>query len=91
MRDIRDFEAMAMLDLTDEERERIGARFRGLSDNFDVIGQIDTDNVQPLVSVLELRNIMREDTAGKTLTREEILSNAPEQYDGYFQVPGTLE
>jgi aspartyl/glutamyl-tRNA(Asn/Gln) amidotransferase C subunit len=40
--------------------------------------------------VLNLQNVLREDAAKKLLSREELLSNAPEQYDGYFQVPGTL-
>ena len=79
--DIKAYEAMAMLDLPDGAREKIGVRFNTLADSFNKIGQIGTDGALPLVSVLELHNIMREDTAGKLLTREEILSNAPEQYD----------
>ena len=91
MRDIMDFEAMAMLELTDKERETIGTRFCCLADSFDAVEQINTDHALPLVSVLELCSIMREDVIRKLLTRDELLSNAPEQYDGYFQVPGTLE
>ena len=91
MLDIKAYEAMAMLDLTGEERKKLGARFDTLAGGFDMLGQIDTDGVLPLVSVLELHSIMREDVSVKLLTREELLSNAPEQYDGYFQVPGTLE
>jgi len=33
---------------------------------------------------------MREDVAVKLLPRDELLANAPEEYDGYFKVPGTL-
>jgi len=91
MSNIRDFEAMAMLDLSDDERNALNARFIGLTESFAVLEQIDTEGVEPLVTVLNLRNILREDAADKLLTRDEILSNAPEQYDGYFQVPGTLE
>ena len=47
--------------------------------------------MQPLVSVLDIKNVLREDIEAKTISRDEILENAPEQYDGYFQVPGTLE
>jgi Asp-tRNA(Asn)/Glu-tRNA(Gln) amidotransferase C subunit len=28
--------------------------------------------------------------AVKAITRDELLSDAPEQYDGYFQIPRTV-
>jgi Asp-tRNA(Asn)/Glu-tRNA(Gln) amidotransferase C subunit len=34
---------------------------------------------------------MREDIAVKTISRDELLESAPEQYGGYFQVPRTVE
>ena len=90
MSEIKDYEAMAMLDLQDDERALLRAQLEGLCESFAVLEQIDTDDVLPLVTVLNTRNVMRDDRAEKILSREEILANAPEQYDGYFQVPGTL-
>ena len=90
MVDIERYEAMAMLDLPDCERELMRGRLEDLCESFGVLEKIDTDDVAPLVTVLDSRNIMREDVAEKLITRDEILANAPEQYDGYFQVPGTL-
>ena len=43
-----------------------------------------------LISVLNESNILREDIPRKFTTREELLSYAPEQSDGYFQVPKLL-
>jgi len=91
MLDIKAYEAMAMLDLPDGERMELAQRMDDLTGGFAALEQIDTEGVMPLVSVLELHSVLREDVPGKLLIREEILSNAPEQYDGYFQVPGTLE
>lgn len=89
--DIRKYEAMVMLELDGDEREQLSARLDALDASFSALDRVDTDGVAPLVSVLSQRNVMREDIAVKLLSRDEILSNAPEQYDGYFQVPGTLE
>jgi len=86
----RKCEAMAMLDLTDTEREALCGRFDSVMEGFTALERYDAEGVEPLVSVLELSNILREDFPGKMLTREEMLSNAPEQHDGYFQVPGAL-
>jgi len=91
MENIQSYEAMAMLELSDDERELLSARFEKITDGFSALDAIDTAGALPLVSVLSLNNVMREDVCKKDFTRDEILSNAPEQYDGYFQVPGTLE
>ena len=91
MIEIKEYEDMAMLEIPDDEREVLSGRFNRLADGFSTLEKIDTDDVEPLVTVLDLHNIMREDVTKKLLPRDEILANAPEQYDGYFQVPGTLE
>jgi len=91
MLEIEGYEAMAMLELPDDESQLLGKQLSDLAGSFEALDGIDTDGVPPLVTVLNLNNVMREDKAEKLLTREKILANAPEQYDGYFQVPGTLE
>ena len=90
MSNIDDYFGMAMLDLTDGERELLGRRLSEAEAGFAALELVDTDGVAPLVSVLELTNVLREDVSVKLFSRDEILSNAPEQYDGYFQVPGTI-
>lgn len=43
------------------------------------------------VSVLREANVLREDVADKLLTREALLTNAPDRDGGFFKVPGTLD
>ena len=88
---VNEYEAMAMLDLQNEERTLLEERINELIKGFSKLEQLDTTSVQPLVSVLDIKNVLRDDVTVKTISRDEILENAPEQYDGYFQVPGTLE
>ena len=90
MQNIKHYESMAKLDLPDAEREQIAAMVERLVDSFGVLADIDTEGVEPLVTVLDVQNVFREDICTKTFTREEILANAPMQCDGYFQVPKTL-
>ena len=91
MKNIKEYEAMAKLDLPETERQKLSGRVEELLNSFSALERIDTAGTRPLVTVLDIQNIMRNDVAGKFVTREELLSNAPEQYDGYFQVPKTLE
>jgi len=87
---IKEYESMAMLDLDDSERDKLGRCFDAITAGFEALEQVCTDGVEPLVTVLNLCNVMRDDVAKKLLTRDEILANAPEEYDGFFKVPGTL-
>ena len=89
--DIKKYEAMAKLDLPAEERKRVSDRIDKLIESFSVLETIDVSGIEPLAAVLDIKNIFRDDEAKKIYTREELLSGAPEQYDGYFQVPKTLE
>ena len=91
MIDITAYEEMAKFALPDTERQQMTGRVQKLTDGFSALEKIDTVNTKPLVTVLDIQNIMRNDVAKKIVTREELLSGAPEEYDGYFRVPKTLE
>jgi len=91
MKNIKDYEAMAKLDLPESERRLASDRADMLIDSFGLLEGIDTSGIEPLITVLDVKNVFREDVGVKMLTREELLVNAPEQYEGYFMVPKTLE
>ena len=90
MRDFIVYEGMAMLALPDDDRVGLRERFDVVVGGFDELEKFDTAGVEPLVTVLDLCNVMREDVPVKFMSREELMSNAPEQHDGYFQVPATV-
>jgi len=91
MFDTQTLESLAMLDLSEIERLWITKTAEALESDFQALSDIDTTEESPLVTVLDIQNVMREDIWSKTVSREELLSSAPEHYDGYFQVPRTLE
>ena len=91
MKDIKKYEAMAKIDLPETERQWVTGRVEEFLKSFSAVESIDTTGTEPLVTVLKTVNILRNDLVKKFITREELLSNAPEQYDGYFQVPKTLD
>ena len=90
MKDIKKYEAMAKLDLPAAESQWLSSSADKLIESFSCIQAVDTDGVKPLVSVLQLGNVLREDTAKKFFTREELLSASPASSEGYFQVPKTI-
>jgi len=87
MIEINKFEAMAKLSLNEDEHQWIENRVKMLIESFETLQSVDTGTVEPLVSVLDLKNILRDDVSAKFISRDELLANAPQQYEGYFQVP----
>ena len=91
MSDISNYEKTAMLELSQPEREALKERFDNIKNGFSALDAYDTNEVEPLVTVLDVHNVVREDIPEKIIRREELLENAPEQSDGYFRVPATID
>ena len=88
---IRAYEAMAKFSLNDEARKYMVEGINQLEESFEKLREVDTAGIEPLVSVLDMQNVFRDDVAAKFISRDELLSGTVEEYDGYFQVPKTLE
>jgi len=91
VQDLRVYEALSKFDMPETERRWVNARADMLIESFAALDGIDASGAEPLVTVLDIQNVLREDEVVRVVTREELLEAAPEQYDGYFQVPWTLE
>ena len=91
MENIKEFEATAKLSLPESERKTISGKAEMLIKSFNELENAGADGLEPMVTVLDIQNVLRRDVSVKKFTREEMLKNAPEQYDGYFQAPKTID
>lgn len=82
---------LAKLELSEEEKEQAKSDMGRMLDYIDKLGELDTTGVEPMSHVFPVQNVFREDVVTNSDTREELLSNAPEQKDGMFMVPKTFE
>jgi len=58
----------------------------------EALSTVDTNGVPPCNTVLEtLSNVMRDDTPGEVLSREEFLANAPAHTGGMVRVPPVMK
>jgi aspartyl-tRNA(Asn)/glutamyl-tRNA(Gln) amidotransferase subunit C len=81
---------LAKLELSDEEKEQAKKDMGSMLDYIDKLGELDTTGVEPMSHVFPVQNVFREDVVANSDTREELLSNAPEEKDGMFVVPRTF-
>lgn len=83
-------EQLNQLSLTDQEQEAMLAFFDARKADWDALAQINTDDVERMVYVRPMVNVLREDVASQPFDREDLLAQAPESSDGYWQVPQVL-
>lgn len=82
---------LAKLELSDEEKEEAKRDMGRMLDYIDKLNELDTEGVEPMSHVFSMNNVFREDAVVNGDGRENILANAPEQKDGAFKVPRTVE
>ena len=82
---------LAKLELSREEREAAKRDMSRMLDYVDKLNELDTEGVEPMSHLFPAHNVIREDVAINADSREQILANAPEQKDGAFKVPRTIE
>lgn len=82
---------LARLAITEEEAERFTSQLDQIISFAEQLNELDTENVEPTSHVLNMKNVMREDTPQKGLPVEEVLKNAPDSKDGHIRVPSILD
>ena len=86
-----DLEHLNQLALTPEEQDQMLAFFAAREADWEALAQIDTDNVERMVHVRPMINVLRDDVPSQPFSREDLLAQAPESMDGYWQVPRVLQ
>ena len=82
---------LAKLELSREEKEAAKNDMSRMLDYIDKLNQLDTTQVEPMSHVFSMNNVFREDVVTNGDDRDNILKNAPEQKEGAFKVPKTVE
>lgn len=82
---------LARIEITEEEIQQLASQLSDILTHFETLEEVNTDDVIPTAHPAPLRNIMRSDEIGASLTREEVLALAPETENGLIRVKAVLE
>lgn len=82
---------LAKLELSGEEKEAAKKDMGRMLDYIDKLNELDTSGVEPMSHVFPVNNVFRQDVITSGDDRDNILKNAPQQKDGAFKVPKTVD
>ena len=81
---------LAKLELSPEEKEQAKKDMSDMLDYIDMLGELDTSNVEPMSHTFPVFNVFREDVVTNGDNHEAMLANAPQQKEQSYKVPRTF-
>lgn len=81
---------LARLVLSEPELEKMTAQLGQILDYMDLLGEVDTEGVEPMAHALPVADVFREDTPQPSLDRSEAVAAAPNADDECYRVPAVL-
>lgn len=85
--DVKKVALLSRLELTDEEVDAQTKPLNDLLQQFEALLALDVTGVEPTSHSMPVVNVLRQDEIKPSLTRDQVLANAPEARDGCFVVP----
>ena len=82
---------LARVALSDEDVAKFKEQLSDILTHFETLQALDTEGVEPTSHPLPLESVMRADQVRPSLSREDVLANAPLAEDGLFRVRAVLE
>jgi len=82
---------LARLKITDEEATKYGPQLSNIINFVEQLSEVNTDDVEPLASPVDITLRLREDEITDGGVQKEVLANAPEELEGFFVVPKVVE
>ncbi|MCD4783620.1 MAG: Asp-tRNA(Asn)/Glu-tRNA(Gln) amidotransferase subunit GatC [Candidatus Eremiobacteraeota bacterium] len=85
--EVRHMAHLCRLQLSPEDIDRFTGELGEIIDYVNQIQKLETSGIDPTFQTAPLSNIFRKDVIKKSLSPEEVLSNAPDRENDYFKMP----
>ena len=88
---VRHIAKLARIAMSEDEVERLVPELNNILGWVEQLGEVDTDGVEPLATVIDQKLRLRDDEVTAGNIRDEVLANAPDAEHGFFAVPKVIE
>ena len=88
---VRKVSKLAKIKINEEEEIKLIEELNNILGWVDELKKVDTEKIEPMLSVFNESMIMRKDEASSEISDDLVLKNAPESKSGFFVVPKVVE
>ena len=88
---VRHVAKLARIAMTDVEIAELVPELNQILGWVDQLAEVNTDGVEPLTAVIDLKLRLRDDVVNDGDIRDQVLANAPDAQHGFFAVPKVIE
>ena len=88
---VRHVAKLARIAMSDAEIAALVPELNQILGWVDQLAEVDTDGVEPLTAVIDLKLRLRDDVVNDGNVRDKVLANAPDAQHGFFAVPKVIE
>lgn len=81
---------LARLSFTEAEKEKMTSELNAILHYVEKLNEVDTEGIEPLSSIHDQVNVLREDIRQDSISNEVALMNAPGKLDRFFKVPKVI-
>jgi len=81
---------LCRLQLSPEDIDRFTVELGDIINYVNLIQKLDTSRIDPTFQTAPLSNVFRDDVIKKSLSPDEVLSNAPDREEDYFRMPPVI-
>lgn len=83
---------LCRIECTDDEKQKLSKNLFQILAYIDQLNELHTEGTPPCTHVLEtLKNVLRKDEVGETISREALLENSGSHVGGMVRVPPIIK
>lgn len=82
---------LARIEVDDDRLPGLAAELSNILGWVEQLGEVDTENVEPLRAVMPIPSRKRDDVVTDGDRQDDVLKNAPRAHDGFYVVPKVVE
>ena len=78
---------LSRLGISEEEAQQFSEQLSSIIDYFNMLNEVDTENVPPAYLSSANKSVTRDDEVEESVPTKEFLSNTPQSKDDYVLIP----
>jgi len=88
---VKQIAKLARIRVPEEQLDHLAGELSNILSWIEQLSELDTEGVEPMTSVVEMRPAPREDVVNDGGIAEKVMANAPEAAGSFFAVPKVVE